>query len=97
MLKKGNLSFQVTNEGSVRFLVHDVKVRGVGPENATLFERQAEGWYVLAGTHRDYEIELPADVCPSLRHIEISTQTDSNAEAAATATTRIEVKQSDCK
>ena len=42
-----------------------------------LFERQLEGWYVLAGDVRDYELAIPADVCSKLKSIEIDARTDS--------------------
>jgi fimbrial chaperone protein len=96
-LEKGTLRFHVKNEGNVRFAVQGVSVRGVGAGDATLFERQADGWYVLAGTHRAYELAVPADVCGSLQSIVISARTDSGAETAAAATTRIDVSQSNCK
>lgn len=93
----GTLRFDVRNEGSVRFAVQGVNVRGVGAGEETLFERQLDGWYVLAGTARSYELAIPTDVCPKLRGIIIDAQTDSLAEEAAKTTARLDVVQSACR
>jgi hypothetical protein len=74
-----------------------VKVQGVGSDGATLFERQLDGWYVLAGTHRAYELAIPPEVCPGLKSISISAQTDSHAATAAIATANIGVTATNCR
>ena len=96
-LEQGTLRFSIRNSGTVRFAVQSAMVRGVGEDGSTLFERQLEGWYVLAGDVRDYELAIPADVCSKLKSIEIDARTDSAAESAATATGRLEVSAAHCR
>lgn len=94
---QGTLRFDVRNEGNVRFAVQSVKVRGVGADDQTLFERQLDGWYVLAGTHRSYELPIPADVCSSLKRVDVTAQTDSSSATAAVAISRIDVTGTSCR
>ena len=94
---EGTLRFDVRNEGNVRFAVQSLKVRGLGADDQTLFERQLDGWYVLAGTHRRYELPIPPDVCASLKSIEITAQTDSAAPTAAVANSRVDAFAAACR
>ena len=94
---QGTLRFDVRNDGNVRFAVQSVKVRGLGPDDKPLFERQLDGWYVLGGTHRGYQLAIPPDVCPSLKSIDITAQTDSSSPAAAVATSRVDVAGTSCR
>ncbi|HUP47405.1 MAG TPA: fimbria/pilus periplasmic chaperone [Thermoanaerobaculia bacterium] len=96
-LEHGRLRFNVKNEGTVRFAVQGVKVRGADANDATLFEHQLDGWYVLAGTERSYDYAIPADVCPRLKSIHITAQTDSIAEGAAATAGRLEISATNCK
>ncbi|HUP45032.1 MAG TPA: fimbria/pilus periplasmic chaperone [Thermoanaerobaculia bacterium] len=96
-VEQGTLRFSVKNEGTVRFGVQGVKVRGVGENDAILFEHELDGWYVLAGTERTYELPIAADVCGKLRSIGITAQTDSAAESAASAQARAEVSAAGCR
>ncbi|HEU4522322.1 MAG TPA: fimbria/pilus periplasmic chaperone [Thermoanaerobaculia bacterium] len=93
----GKLRFDVRNEGTVRFAIQGVKLRGIDANDATVFERQLEGWYVLAGTHRSYELPVPADVCSRLKSILIAAQTDSAAAGAAAATGQVDVPAAACR
>ena len=91
----GKLLFDVKNSGNVHFSVHGVKVRGLAESGSDVFERQLDGWYVLAGTPRSYELELPADVCSKVKSVVIEAQTDMAATAAVTA--QAEVPPRSCK
>ena len=93
----GKLLFDVKNEGTTRFAVQGVKLRGLDANGAAVFEQQLDGWYVLAGTVRSYAFPIPADVCTRLKGIEIAAQTDSLAEGAAAATGRVEVPPASCR
>jgi hypothetical protein len=43
------------------------------------FERESDGWYVLAGGSRDYEIEIPERQCGGIARYVIEAQIDENA------------------
>jgi len=92
----GKLTFDVHNSGNVHFSVHAVKVSGLAGDGTRLFEKQVDGWYVLPGTPRSYEVEIPADLCSRVSRIEIQAQTDLAADAATRAT-QIDVPKQSCK
>ena len=96
-VRGGNLSFDVRNNGNVHFAVQSVRVTGVGGDGAKLFERQLDGWYVLPGTPRAYEVEIPRDVCARVKNIEIEAQTNLTGPLSAKPSARVDVTQSSCK
>lgn len=59
----GILHFSVKNSGNVHVNLRGVRVKGLSDSGSPLFERQAEGWYVLSGGTRDYAMEIPGDLC----------------------------------
>jgi fimbrial chaperone protein len=75
-VRGGKVSFDVANGGNVHFSATNVKITGLDEKGQPLFERQREGWYVLAGGARTYEMDLPAESCTALRSLRIETQTD---------------------
>jgi fimbrial chaperone protein len=72
----GNASVDVQNTGNVHFRVDTVRLEGFAQGGARLFEKQAQGWYVLAGGHKRYELEIPRDACAKVRKLLISVKTD---------------------
>ena len=93
-LEKGTLSFDIRNSGNTHFSLEGVKLQGVGANGEALFDRQLDGWYVLAGSPRTYSVEIPADACSKLKKIVIDAQTDT---AKGTVTREIEVAPPLCK
>jgi len=57
------VSFDVKNAGNSFFVVNSVTVTGVSKTGDTTFTKQAEGWYVLAGGTRDFQVPIPAEAC----------------------------------
>ena len=61
----GRLRFTLANTGTVHFVPEIVTVRAVrGGEPA--FTRELQGWYVLAGGHREFETALPDADCAAV-------------------------------
>jgi fimbrial chaperone protein len=73
---KARASVDVENTGNVHLRVDNVRVEGFGQGGAKLFEKQAQGWYVLAGGHKRYEVEVPKDACARVRKLVVSVKTD---------------------
>jgi fimbrial chaperone protein len=67
----GKLSFDVRNTGNTFFTVTKVTVTGLSNSGATTFTRQQDGWYVLAGGLRHFEIDLPAEGCTATERVRI--------------------------
>ncbi len=97
-MEKGTLGFDVRNSGNVHFALEGVKLRGIGSNGEALFDRQLDGWYVLAGSPRTYSVEVPAASCLRLKKIVIEAQTDiSSVGNAGTVSKEFEVSPGSCK
>ncbi|MGZ6126135.1 MAG: hypothetical protein ACXWLR_14300, partial [Myxococcales bacterium] len=75
-LGRAGASLDVQNTGNIHFRVETVRMEGFGPGGTRLFEKQAQGWYVLAGGHKRYELEVPRDACAKVRKLVLSVKTD---------------------
>jgi len=75
-LDKGNASVDVQNTGNVHLRVDTVRLEGFAEGGNRVFEKQAQGWYVLAGGHKRYELEVPKDACGKIRKLVVSVKTD---------------------
>lgn len=51
------------NTGTVRLRPRSVTLALAGADGSPVFERSLDGWYVLAGGERVYEVEVPAEAC----------------------------------
>jgi fimbrial chaperone protein len=75
-IAKGKLAFVVKNTGNVYFLVQSVRVKAVDGAGVTTFEKSVEGWYLLAGGTREWDLEIPRDVCAKSKSLTIDVQSD---------------------
>jgi len=66
-LENGQLRFRVRNTGNVHFTLLSVRITGKSASGETIFEKQAEGWYVLPGGIREYEIPVPSAECTRVK------------------------------
>lgn len=80
-VRDGRLTFAVRNAGTVHFLVQAVRVTGLDGSGETVLETKLEGWYVLAGGTRLFDLELPAETCPRLKTVAISAETSKTSFA----------------
>ena len=74
--RAGKVSFDVRNTGNVSFVARVLRVRGLDAAGAEVLSRNREGWYVLSGDTRHYDLELPAEDCRKIRKIVIEAETD---------------------
>jgi fimbrial chaperone protein len=75
VLRDGRVSFEVRNTGNVHFVVQTIRITGHGAGGETVVQGALEGWYILAGGMRIYELELPPDKCPAVTAVSIEVQT----------------------
>ena len=59
----GRLVFELRNTGTKHAVPQTIRVRGHGPAGETVWEGEQEGWYILAGEHRLYEMPFPREEC----------------------------------
>lgn len=67
-------SFQLENTGSVHIVPRAVRVVGVGATGETVFDRNLQSWYVLAGGTRMFTVPTPAPECSRLRSLTVEVQ-----------------------
>jgi len=70
-LSGGALRFRLQNDGNVFFVPDAVRVRGLSASGATVVDKSAKGWYVLAGGVRDFVLPFAAPECGQVRAIRI--------------------------
>lgn len=84
----GKVRFDVTNGGTVRYSIFNVKLIGLDAQGGQLFEKQQGGWYVLAGGKRTYEVALTPEETKALKSLRIEVTTDQDAESGWAQLTR---------
>ena len=90
-LRDGQLSFEVRNTGTVHFVVQGVRLTGYDAGGQRVLEGALDGWYVLPGGVRRYELPLPPADCPKVRSLGIEVQT-----TRATVSERLEAAAGSC-
>ena len=63
------------NTGNIHFLVQSVHVKALDAASAPAFEKDVEGWYVLSGGTREWQVELPKDACKKSKKLSVEVQT----------------------
>lgn len=91
-LREGRVSFGVRNTGNVHFVARTVLITGHGAAGETVLEGALEGWYVLAGGIRVYDLPVPEDKCRAIRAVSVEVRT-----AEATFTERLEAPPVACR
>jgi fimbrial chaperone protein len=71
----GKLKVKVRNQGNSHFMVTGVTVRGETNEGKERFARDMGGWYLLNGSRKTYETDVPADVCGAISHLNVEVKT----------------------
>lgn len=65
-LDGGRLSFRLESRANVHAPPTKTTVTGTSASGETLFARELDGWYVLAGGSRPLATDVPPDVCPRI-------------------------------
>jgi hypothetical protein len=72
----GKVSFRVGNQGNAHARIS--KLRLVAKNGAkTLHSQDLDGWYVLSGGARRYDVPLPPDVCAETSFVEVVLEAES--------------------
>jgi fimbrial chaperone protein len=75
-LRNGRLNFTVRNSGNAHFRIKSLLVEGFGAGTQPVFSKTTEGWYVLAGGSRNYELTLSGANCSQANRLRLSVETD---------------------
>jgi fimbrial chaperone protein len=71
---KGTLGFVVKNTGNLHFLAQTIQIKALDAAGATVFEKKLDGWYVLAGGTRQWEVEIPKEACAKSKVFTVDVQ-----------------------
>ena len=77
-LSDGRFGFQLRNAGTVHFVPQLVRVRAFGAAKNIVFDRQLEGWYILAGGSRLYDLPLTDAECRLLQSLAVEVRIGSS-------------------
>lgn len=69
-MEKSVVRIVVHNSGNTHFKIASITATADG------FSQQIDGWYLLAGTSREYQINMPADTCRKYDHLDIVVKTE---------------------
>lgn len=70
-LSKGELSFDIKNDGNVHIQPREIRVRGIAADGGVQLDRKIPGWYVLSGGLREYRIDVPKNDCLKLKDLKV--------------------------
>jgi len=90
-LTKRKLAFTLKNTGNVHFLPQSVRIKALDGKGVAVFEKDVEGWYVLAGGTRVWEVEIPKDACAKSKAISVAVES-----ADANFSGRLDVPAAGC-
>ena len=62
----------VRNIGNSFFIVNGATATGLSKSGATTFTKQQDGWYVLAGGTRHFQLAIPAEACAGTDRIRVN-------------------------
>ncbi len=68
-VQRGRFAFELRNSGTLHVAPAQVRVRGYAADGEVVWERELEGWYVLARGTRRYDVELGLENCSKSRAI----------------------------
>lgn len=90
-IAKGTLSIGLRNDGSAYFQSSGLRVRGLDKDDKPIGEQSLEGWYVLAGKTRRFDVPIPRSDCLKMAAVVV----EANA-GDRTLSQRVEVTPRSC-
>ena len=75
-LEGGNAAVTLQNTGNVHMRVESVQLEAFENGGGKLFQRELQGWYLLAGGEKRYELPLPKDACAKARKLVVTVRRD---------------------
>jgi fimbrial chaperone protein len=91
VLQPGRLVFELRNGGTKHAIPQVIRVRGQGAGGETLWEGEQEGWYVLAGERRVYEMSFPREECARTKAVAVEVKAGEQ-----TLTERLDIAPAAC-
>jgi len=86
-----SVGFDVRNIGNSFFIVNGATLTGLSKSGATTFTKQQDGWYVLAGGTRHFQIAIPAEACAGTDRIRVNVASSLSGEKGNPSPMSVEV------
>jgi fimbrial chaperone protein len=90
-LATGRVGFELRNTGTKHAIPQEIRVRGLGANAESLWEQPIDGWYILAGERRVYDVEVAREACAGTRAIVVEVKAGEQ-----TLTERLDVAAASC-
>ncbi|HEU4685809.1 MAG TPA: fimbria/pilus periplasmic chaperone [Nitrospira sp.] len=90
-LRNGTASFAVKNTGNAHFSPQRIELIGAGASGQPIAKHDIDGWYVLAGSTRAYDIRLSTEECRNLKSLTVEAQSEAGPLKA-----QLDVNVGDC-
>jgi fimbrial chaperone protein len=71
-LLEGKLAVKVKNSGNIHFIVGEITAIGLDSLGKEVFKKDVNGWYVLAGVARTFDIDIPEEDCIKADKIKVT-------------------------
>ncbi len=78
-LDGGVLRFRIDNLGATHFVPDSIRVRALGAAGETVVDTSTDGWYILAGGRREYNLRFGSDDCGRVRAVIVNVRVDDTA------------------
>jgi fimbrial chaperone protein len=72
----GKLDVSVADDGNVHARIHSIAVSGRNVGGETSFQNALDGATILAGVHRDFAVDLPAQACSRTSSVTVTANVD---------------------
>jgi fimbrial chaperone protein len=78
-LAAGKVAFDLKNAGTAHFVAGKIVVRALGAAGEEVHSAEVQGWYILAGTARHFEVPLPRPACGKAKSVRVDVEFDKGA------------------
>ncbi|MGA6826881.1 fimbrial biogenesis chaperone [Nitrospira sp. NS4] len=75
-MRQKNAGFEIRNTGNTHFLAQHIQLTGLGEAGQPITTQDIEGWYILAGGSRRYDVPLSTEHCRGLKSLTVQAQTE---------------------
>lgn len=72
----GKVFFRIKNQGNVHFIIRSINLSGYDQSGEEVFSNELNGWYLHAGTSKEFSQEIPTDTCSRVNRIKVDVSTD---------------------
>lgn len=80
-LSDGGLTVRIRNKGNSHLILSRIKAKGIDAAGAETFVTESPGWYVLAGSARDFAVDVAKEGCLKTKEIKAIAETDADKVA----------------